>query len=167
MYPIVVPHRSRISSSSGMLRNLMITPGRGSFPIFISARGDRWFSITHRHRCCRGVTLFSCTFHSFNRTSKSGLMLTLNLWLLGKLNTPHEHPEKRSILATDWRPNRTEVSNGKDFMFVPSYDLNLISTPLRMYREISFKFPTPNCSHDGITICRSTYWFSRISPMIK
>ena len=123
-----------------MLRNLIINPGSGSFPIFISARGDRWFSITHRHRCCRGVTLFSCTFHSFISFSTSGLISSLNLWFLSKLNTPQEHPETRSILTMDWHPWITETSNGKTFKSEPWEDLQLIFTPLRMYWTIVSTF---------------------------
>ena len=74
-------YASTMSSISEMLRNLMIRTGNGSFWIFLSARGDRWFNITFRHRCCRGVTLFSCTFHSFINFTTSGFRLSLNLWL--------------------------------------------------------------------------------------
>ena len=90
-----------------MLRNLIRHGGSGSFQIFISARGNRWFNITLRHRCCRGVILLTFTFHSF--ISFSSLGLTLNSWVL---DTTLEHPEMRSIIDTyGWLPTKHDVKD--------------------------------------------------------
>ena len=89
-------HSSTRLSNSGMLRNLTRHVGIGSFSIFISARGDRWISITLRHRFIRGMTLLSYTFHSFISFTNLEQGLVLNLCVL---NTPEEHPDMRKITA--------------------------------------------------------------------